>query len=66
VVVNYEGSFTTMKQDEYGFTLVNFECLILFFSQSFAFPMHVEQVFFAKDVRSHINWKVVLHRKPKG
>jgi hypothetical protein len=53
--MNNEGSSTIMRRDKYGFTLVNFECLILFFAQSFAFPMHVEQVFFAKDVRSHIN-----------
>ncbi len=66
MVVNYEGSFATMKRDEYGFTLVNLECLIPLFVQSFTFPMHVEQVFFAEDVRSHKNWKVLLHQKPKG
>jgi hypothetical protein len=48
VVVNYEGSSTIVRRDEYGFTLVNFECLILLFVQSFMFPMHVEQVFFCR------------------
>jgi hypothetical protein len=45
VVVNYKGSMATVKWDEYGFTLVNFDWLIPLSAQSFAFPMHVEQVF---------------------
>jgi hypothetical protein len=61
VVANYEGSYATVRRDEYGFTLVNFERLIPLSAQLFAFPMHVEQVFFAKYVRSGKNWKVVLH-----
>jgi hypothetical protein len=48
VVANYERSNATMRQDEYGFTLVNFECLIPFSTQSFAFLMHVEQIFFCR------------------
>jgi hypothetical protein len=65
VVANHEGSYATLKRDEYGFILINFECLIMLYAQSFVFPMHVEQVFFAKYVRSHINWKVVSHQEPK-
>jgi hypothetical protein len=38
-----------MKKDEYVFTLVNFTYLIPISNQSFAFPLHVKQVFFAKD-----------------
>ncbi len=60
MVANYEGSCATMRQDEYGFTLVNFECLIRLSAQSFPFPMQVEQLFFVNDVRSRKNWKVVL------
>jgi hypothetical protein len=45
---------------------VNFELLIPFSVQSFAFPMHIEQVFFAKDARSPKNWKVVLCQESKG
>jgi hypothetical protein len=41
VVANYFGFVATVKWDEYGFTLVNFEQLIPFFVESFAFPMHV-------------------------
>jgi hypothetical protein len=48
VVANYKRSNATVRQDEYGFTLFNFECLIPFSTQSFAFPMHVEQVFFCR------------------
>jgi hypothetical protein len=60
------GSNPTLRWDEYGFTLVNFEHLIPPMAQSFAFPMHVEQVFFALDIRSTRNWKVVLCQEPKG
>jgi hypothetical protein len=51
VVANYEGSTTTIKHDEYVFILVNFDHLNPLSIQSFAFPMHVNQVFFAKDVK---------------
>jgi hypothetical protein len=44
---NYTGSSTTIKRDEYGFTLENFNSLISISAQSFAFPIHVEQVFFS-------------------
>ncbi len=46
VVVNYEGTITTMKRDKYGFTLVNFDRLFPLSIKSFAFPMHIQQVFF--------------------
>jgi hypothetical protein len=36
-----KGSNATLRWDEYGFTLANFEHLILPFAQSFSFPMHV-------------------------
>jgi hypothetical protein len=41
VVANYGGSNATMKHDQYGFTSMHFECLILFSSQLFAFVMHI-------------------------
>lgn len=34
----------TMKQNEYGFTLVNFNQMFSFFKHSFVFPIHVEQM----------------------
>jgi len=46
-MANYKRFNPTLMWDEYGFTLVNFEHLIPPLVQSFAFPMHVEQVFFA-------------------
>jgi hypothetical protein len=50
VVANYEGSYATVRWDEYGFTLIHFERLILLSAQSFTFPMHVEQVFFVEFI----------------
>jgi hypothetical protein len=56
VMANYKGFTTIMKYDDYGFTIVNFEQLIPLSTQSFAFPMHIEQrFFFAKDARSPRN-----------
>lgn len=54
-----------MKRDEYGFTLVNFTSLIPILDQSFAFPLHVKQVLFAKDPKERGS-KVVLHKDPCG
>jgi hypothetical protein len=60
VVANYKKSNATIRQDEYGFTLVNFEHLIPLLTQSFTFLMHDEQGFFVEDVKSPRIWKVVL------
>jgi hypothetical protein len=38
-----------MKQDEYGFTLVNFNEMLPFLEDSFAFLVHVEQILFFDD-----------------
>jgi hypothetical protein len=46
VRVNHRGVGATMKRDEYGFTLVNFNHMLPIFEDSFAFPIHIEQVFF--------------------
>jgi hypothetical protein len=66
VVANYGGSNAIVKRDEYEFTLVNFECFIPLSAQSFAFPMHVQQVFFVDDTRGLRGWKVVLCKEPRG
>jgi hypothetical protein len=55
VKVNFIGSSVTIKRDEYGFTFVNFASFIPICNQSFAFPLHVEQVIF-----------VVIQRKEDG
>ncbi len=52
-----------MKQYEYGFTLVNFNEMLPFSEDSFAFPIHVEQRFFFDDP-SKLGWKVVLKNEP--
>ena len=41
------GPGATMKRDDYGFTLVNFNRLIPISAQSFVFPIQVEQVLFS-------------------
>jgi hypothetical protein len=66
VVANYEGSSAIVKCDEYGFTMINFEHLVPLFAQSFAFPMHVEQIFFVDGGRVSQNWNVVLRKEPEG
>ncbi len=62
---NYSGNSTTMKKDKYDFTFVNFASLIPISNQFFAFPLHVKQVFFAKDPKESGS-KVVLHKDPHG
>ena len=65
VVANMKGEGATMKRDEYGFTTVNFERLVPYSAQSFAFPLHIEQGFFAPDVGKS-GWEVLLRKEPKS
>jgi len=65
VVANTRGDGATMKRDDYGFTTVNFGRLIPYSAQSFAFPLHIEQVFFAPDV-AKCGWEVVMRKEPRG
>jgi len=51
VKVNYVGSSAIVKQNEYGFTLVNFASIIPISNQSFIFPLHVDQIFFLVTLR---------------
>jgi hypothetical protein len=53
-----------MKQDEYGSMLLKFDRIIPYSADSFAFPLYVEQVFFADEVDKP-SWKVVLWKDPK-
>ena len=65
MVANMKGDGTTMKHDDYSFTTVNFERLIPYSTQLFAFPLHIEQVFFALDMAKR-GWEVVLRREPRS
>ncbi len=49
VKANYKMVRTTMKQDEYGFTSMNFTQILPFLKDFFAFLIHLEQVFFFDD-----------------
>jgi hypothetical protein len=48
-----------MKQDEYGFTLVNFNEMLPFVEDSFAFLIHVEQILFSDD--TFLNLKALIN-----
>ncbi len=65
VKTNYIGSSAMVKWDEYGFTFIKFTSLIPIFNQSFAFPLHVDQMFFSNDPKER-GWKVVLKKEPHG
>ena len=65
VMANMVGHNVIMKRDDYGFNLVNFDRLVSLSTESFAFSLHVEQVFFADDLNNH-GWKVVLRKEPRG
>ena len=52
VRANLRGVGATMKRDDYGFTLIKFDRVIPYSADSFAFPLHVEQVFFVDDVEN--------------
>ena len=59
------GAAPTMKRDEHGFLSVNFadQYIAPLGPQSFAFPIHVQQVFFATDDGP---WKVVCKVDVRG
>ena len=59
------GYNVTMKRDDYVFSQVNFDRLMSISAESFAFPLHVEHVFFADNLKNH-RWKVVLRKEPRG
>ncbi len=65
VKVNYVASSTIVKQNEYGFTLVNFASIIPISNQSFGFPLHVDQIFFPSDPKER-GWKIILWKEPYG
>ncbi len=61
----YKRSSATIKRHKYNFTLDNFNSLILIFDRPFAFPIHVEQVFFFTNPKEK-RWKVVICKDPCG
>ena len=52
VRANLWGARATMKRDDYGFGLIKFDRVIPYSANSFAFPLHVQQVFFVDDVEN--------------
>ena len=65
VKANYRGTNATVKKDEWGFTMANFNSLITFSYESLAFPKNCDQVFFSDD-EDECGWKVVLQTEVRG
>jgi hypothetical protein len=65
VKANYRGRNATVKKDEWGFTMANFNALVPHGYESFAFPIHCEQVFFSDD-EDEPGWRVVLRTEVRG
>lgn len=65
VKANYRGRNATVKKDEWRFTLANFNSLLPFGNESFAFPINCDQVFFS-DAKDEPGWKVVLRTEVRG
>ena len=65
VRANLRGTGATMKRDDYSFTLIKFDRVISYSADSFAFPLHMQQVFFVDDVEN-LEWKVVLRKEARG
>lgn len=65
VKANYRGRNATVKKDEWGFTMANFNSLVPFGYESFAFPRNCDQVFFSDD-EDEPGWKVVLRIEVRG
>jgi hypothetical protein len=57
--------WATMKQDEYGFIVINSDRTIPLSTDSFAFPLHVQQIFFLEDTNNP-GWKIVLRKEARG
>ena len=65
VQTTWIGPRATIKKDEYGFTLVNIDRIIPYSTDSFAFSLHAQHVFFVDDV-AHPGWKVVLYKEARS
>ena len=65
VKANYRGRNATVKKDEWGFTMANFRSRVAFGYESFAFPIHCQQIFFLDD-EDQPGWKVVLQTEVRG
>ena len=65
VKANYAGSNATVRKDRIGFTVANFNRMVPYGKESFAFPIQVQQVFFSDDIRCP-GWKVVCRTEVRG
>lgn len=61
----YRSRNATVRKDEWGFTVANFNTMVPYGYESFAFPVHCNQVFFS-DEENEPGWKVVLRTEVRG
>jgi hypothetical protein len=61
----YNGPSPTIIRDDLGFTVANFNNMLELGKESFAFPIHYQQVFFSDDP-SRPGWKVVCRTDVSG
>lgn len=60
-----QGKECYSKKGEWGFTVANFNTMVPFGYESFAFPIHCNQVFFS-DVEDEPGWRVLLRTEVRG
>jgi hypothetical protein len=65
VKANYRGRNATVKKYEWGFTMANLNALVPHGDESFAFPIHCEQVFLSDD-EDEPGWRVMLKAMVRG
>jgi hypothetical protein len=66
VKANYRGENATIKKDNWGFTLANYNRRPgIICKDSFAFPKQCEQVFYY-DAKEAPGWKVVMKKEVRG
>lgn len=62
----HDARYANIERDRYGFSLANFNHMDgQVHANSFAFPLHCQQVFFSDDLHRH-GWKVVCRTNVRG
>jgi hypothetical protein len=65
VKAKYNGPSPTIIRDDLGFTVANFNNMVELGKDSFAFPIHCQQVFFSEDP-TRAGWKEVCRIDVRG
>lgn len=63
---NQDGRFRNIERDQYGFAMANFNHMEgTMHAESFAFPLHCQQVFFSDDPHRP-GWKIICRTEVRG